>query len=69
MCCVLSLAGARGMSQTFPPPILCFVGSDVNTVCSSAPIAEGAIWERGVSGSKKVPLKPLIMTHCISVGA
>lgn len=25
------------MSQTFPPPTLRFVGSDVNTVCASPP--------------------------------
>ena len=47
------------MSQTFPPPTLRFVGSDVNTVCSSAPVPEGAIWERGLLRSKKVPIKPL----------
>ncbi len=57
------------MSQTFPPPTLRFVGSDVNTVCSSAPVPEGAIWERGVLRSKKVPIKLLNMTHCISAGA
>lgn len=34
------------MSQTFPPPTLRFVGSDVNTACSSAPIPERAICER-----------------------
>lgn len=42
---VLSLAEDRGMSQTFPPTTLRFVGSDVNSVCSSAPVPEGAIWE------------------------
>lgn len=46
-CCFLSLAGDGGMSQTFPRPTPRFVGSDVNTVCSSAPIPGGAIWESG----------------------
>lgn len=69
MGCFLSLAEDRGMSQTFPPPTLRFVGSDVNTVCSSAPVPVGAIWERGLLRSKKVPIKPLTMTHCIPAGA
>lgn len=41
------------MSQTFlppppPPPTLGFVESDVNTVCSSAPILAGTIWKERV---------------------
>lgn len=53
-CYVPSLAGDLGMSHTFPPPTLCFVGSDVNTVCSSASIPEEAIWERGCLDSIKL---------------
>lgn len=66
--CIPSLAEDRGMSQTFPPTTLRFVGSDVNSVCSSAPVPEAAIWEgegtgERVNKSKKVPIKPLTITN------
>lgn len=35
------------MSQTFPPPSLRIVGSDVNTACSSAPVPEEEPYGKG----------------------
>lgn len=46
------------MSQTFPPPILRFVGSDVNTVCASPPILMAPPLRGAVLRSKRVPKKP-----------
>lgn len=38
------------MSQTFLPPTLRFVGCDVSTACSSAPVPGAAIWGRAGEG-------------------
>lgn len=68
---LLSQLGRRAKDESdFPSSHPPFVGSDVNTVCSSAPAPDRAIWDReGAVDPKKVPIKPMTMTHCISAGA
>lgn len=53
----------------FPSSNPVFVGSDVNTVCRSVPIPDGAIWAGVAVNDEKVPRKPLSKTRCNSAGA
>ncbi len=68
----LSRFGRRLRDESdFPPPTLRFVGSDVNTVCSSAPIPEEAIWERGgawiqESTNKASDYEPLYLSRSLT---
>lgn len=57
---LLSQLGRRNRDESdFPSSHPPFVGSDVNTVCSSAPVLHRAIWDREeAEDPKKVPIKP-----------
>lgn len=45
---LLSRFGRRRRDESdFPSSNPRFVGSDVNTACSSVPVPQGAIWKRG----------------------
>lgn len=56
---LLSQLGRRTKDESdFPSSHPPFVGSDVNTVCSSAPVPHGAIWDREEAvDPKKLPIK------------